>query len=240
MFFTNTLRAVALLLVLCLSPVANATCRSTLHYVNGVLNDTRTEAEFITEALQKELKDDPNLCVGEPLFNPSQKMLMDLAETYKLKLDLGKNLWLQIKDGFVAGLLQAFNSILAMVRGEKTDIYGYKADLESMYAKLKPELMAGNGHVLLPHSEGNLLAIRLREMAVADGYSADKIAIMHVESAIFGGDPELYRAHAIAFGQASVMLDPYEYHEVELADLDKVREKLEESFVELKKTILRC
>ncbi len=179
MFFTNTLRAVALLLVLCLSPVANATCRSTLHYVNGVLNDTRTEAEFITEALQKELKDDPNLCVGEPLFNPSQKMLMDLAETYKLKLDLGKIIWPQIVDGFVAGLLHVFNNLLAMVRGEKTDIYGYKADLESMYAKLKPELEAKNGHVLIAHSEGNLLAMQLQKMAVADGY-ARRIDIMHV------------------------------------------------------------
>lgn len=184
MFFTNTLRAVALLLVLCLPPVANAICHSTLHYVNGVMNSDDTDLIRITEFFRKELKDDPNLCVGEPLFNPSQKMLMDLAENYKLRLDLGKSLWPQIVDGFVAGLLHVFNNLLAMVRGEKTDIYGYKADLESMYAKLKPELMAGNGHVLLPHSEGNLLAIRLREMAVADGYSADKIAIMHVAAPI--------------------------------------------------------
>ena len=184
MFFTNTLRAVVLLLVLCLSPVANAICRSTLHYVNGVMNSDDTDLIRITEFFRKEFKDDPNLCVGEPLFNPSQKMLMDLAENYKLRLDLGKSLWPQIVDGFVAGLLQAFNNILAMVRGEKTDIYGYKTDLDSMYAKLKPELMVGNGHVLLPHSEGNLFALELQKLAVADGYSADKIAIMHVAAPI--------------------------------------------------------
>ncbi len=62
-------------------------------------------------------------------------------------------------------------------------------------------------------------------------------ALMRVESAIFGGNPELYRTHAIAFSEACVMLDPYGYHEVELADWDKVREKLEESFVELKRVL---
>ena len=59
-------------------------------------------------------------------------------------------------------------------------------------------------------------------------------SLMHVEAAIFGGDPELYRAHSVSFNQALIMLDPYEYHEVELADWGKVREKLEESFWELK------
>lgn len=62
-------------------------------------------------------------------------------------------------------------------------------------------------------------------------------ALMRVESAIFGGDPELYRTHAIAFSEACVLLDPYEYHELELADWDKVRDKLEESFVGLKRVL---
>ena len=62
-------------------------------------------------------------------------------------------------------------------------------------------------------------------------------ALIRVEVAIFGGDMEMYRTHAVAFGEASVMLDPYEYHEIELADWDKVKEKLEESFVELKRVL---
>lgn len=62
-------------------------------------------------------------------------------------------------------------------------------------------------------------------------------ALMRVESAIFCGDSELYRTHAIAFSQACVMLDPYEYHEVELADWPTVQAKLEESFVELKRVL---
>lgn len=45
MFFTNILRAVALLLALCLPFVAEAACRTTLHYVNGVMNENNKEAE---------------------------------------------------------------------------------------------------------------------------------------------------------------------------------------------------
>lgn len=180
MFFTNTLRAIVLLLALCLSSVAEAACRTTLHYVNGVMNDTHTEADFITETIQKELKSEPSICVGEPLYNSSQKLLMDLAETYKLKMDEGGGFWSKMWNGFFAGWLAAWHNIIAISTGNATDIYNYKAEMEAMYTKLKPELVAGNGHVLVAHSEGNLLAMQLQKIAVADGYSAGRIAIMHV------------------------------------------------------------
>lgn len=91
------------------------------------------------------------------------------------------------------------------------------------------------------HQIGNLIYSWSLQDRVAHGYMTPlrDEALMHVESAIFGGDMVLYRAHAIAFSEAAVLLDPYEYHEAELADWHKVREKLEESFVELKRVFNR-
>ncbi len=61
-------------------------------------------------------------------------------------------------------------------------------------------------------------------------------AQMHLMSLNFNIDKELFYKHVIAKSEASVLLDPYEYHEQD-APWNEVEEKLRESFRELKKVL---
>ena len=216
----------SLLILLC--GESAAACKSTLHYVNGVMNDTRKEADSATKSLREQFKSDSTICVGEPLFNPSQAFLMDLAETYKLKLDNTQGILAQIKVGLLAGILQAWNNFIALFSGQQTDLYNYKDTLADMYAKLKPGLTAGDGKVLIAHSEGNLFALELQKLAVADGYPEGRVAVMHVASPIkvklllqrtmtvLSTGDTVIKANSVLFGSNKPNFEPDKLEQAEL------------------------
>ncbi len=132
-----------------------AECKSVLRYVNGVMNFE---------------------------FNPSQKLLMDLAETYKLKFNLETGFLQRIKDGFIAGWHGAWDLLIKFYSGQQLDPYNYKELTDSMYATIKADLVAGKGVILVSHSEGNLFALELKKMAKASGYADNLVVIVHVAS----------------------------------------------------------
>lgn len=207
---------------------SDAACRSTLHYVNGVMNADTDEAIAVTKSLREQFKSDSTICVGEPLFNPSQAFLMDLAETYKLKLDNTQGILAQIKVGLIAGILQAWNNFIALFSGQQTDLYNYKETLTDMYTKLKPGLTAGDGKVLIAHSEGNLFALELQKLAVADGYPEGRVAVMHVASPIkvklllqrtmtvLSTGDTVIKANSVLFGSNKPNFEPDKLEQAEL------------------------
>ena len=216
----------SLLILLC--GESAAACKSTLHYINGVLNTDDRDLINATEFLRKELQNDPSICVGEPLFNPSQAFLMDLAETYKLKLDNTQGILNQVWTGILAGSLQAWSNFIALFSGQQTDLYNYKDTLSDMYAKLKPGLTAGDGKVLIAHSEGNLFALELQKLAVADGYPEGRVAVMHVASPIkvklmllrtmtvLSTGDTVIKANSVIFGSNKPNFEPDKLEQAEL------------------------
>ena len=172
-----------LMAVICLSLFLTNTygaCTSSLRYINGVWNKDPANSLTVKTLLTTSLSSDSRICVNDSLFNPSQGYLADIAETYELKRSVEDGFWTSLKNTFISSLIQAFNNSAAAFGA--SDLYRLENDqvLAEMYVKVKSDLDAGLGVILVAHSEGNLFALRLRQLAIADNYSESKIKIVHL------------------------------------------------------------
>ena len=174
---------VCTVLFLCLvlsSLQANAACKVNVHYINGVINADNTKSLEVHAILKAYLKNHPTACVGDPLFNPSQDLLMDLTETYQMKVATDQNFLLQFKDQFIAAWNRSWGNFFSILSGNKPDEYNFKQTLADMYQIIKPELARGESVMLMAHSEGNLFASELKKVAVADSFFPWRIEITHI------------------------------------------------------------
>ena len=179
-FRSRFLQVIAFVLFVLLPMQTHAVCKSNVHYINGVLNQDKKEGEKVTERIKVYLKNHPTACVGDPLFNPSQDLLMDLTETYEMKAAGDQNFLLQFKDQFIAAWNRSWGNFFSILSGNKPDEYNFKQTLADMYAIIKPELARGESVMLMAHSEGNLFASELKKMAVADSFFPWRIEITHI------------------------------------------------------------
>ena len=174
---------VKLMAVICLSLFLTNTygaCTSSLRYINGVWNKTSEHSSNVTKLLFESLSSDPRICVNDSLFNPSQGYLADIAETYDLKRSVEEGFWVNLKNIFISSAIQVANNAASAFGA--SDLYRLENDqvLAEMYVKVKSDLDSGLGVILVAHSEGNLFALRLRQLAIADNYSESKIKIVHL------------------------------------------------------------
>lgn len=179
-FFQKVFAIVSVIMTLSIPTTALAECKSVLRYVNGVMNFDQIEARKVSSVLEKALAQNTAVCVSDPLFNPSQKLLMDLSETYKLKFNLETGFLQRIKDGFIAGWHGAWDILIKFYSGQQLDPYNYKELTDSMYATIKADLVAGKGVILVSHSEGNLFALELKKMAKTEGYADNLVTIVYI------------------------------------------------------------
>jgi hypothetical protein len=156
-----------------------AECQVSVRYINGVWNKDQTEVNKVTNKIRETLSSHPSLCVSDPLFNPSQGYIMDLAETYNLKLLLEDGFWNTFKNEIVlittqtiAGLISNFTGTSAMLEEQKV--------LDNMYVSIKSDIDTGKSVTLVAHSEGNLFALKLKQKSLADGYPDWKVKIVHL------------------------------------------------------------
>ena len=167
-------------MALSIPTTASAECKSVLRYINGVMNFDQIEARKVSSVLEKALAANTAICVSDPLFNPSQKLLMDLSENYKMKFNLETGFLQRIENGFIAGWHGAWDILYKFYSGQQLDPYNYKELTDSMYATIKADLVAGKGVILVSHSEGNLFALELKKMAKAGGYADNLVTIVHI------------------------------------------------------------
>ena len=174
---------VKLMAAICLSLFLTNTygaCTSSLRYINGVWNKSEKTSEQVKILLSDLLATDPRICVNDSLFNPSQGYLADIAETYGLKASIEEGFWANLKNIFISSAIQVANNVASAFG--LSDLYKLENDrvLAEMYVKVKSDLDVGLGVILVAHSEGNLFALRLRQLAIADNYSESKIKIVHL------------------------------------------------------------
>lgn len=182
----NTLIKSFLILVFTLfTTISNAECTSVVRYVNGVWNENDKNANRIKEVLKNSLSDDNRICVESPLFNPSQSYLVDIAETFALKRVVEDGFWSTFKNGLVSGIVSAIGNVVAAFTGTNPLLENQKV-LDDMYLNVKSDLDAGRGVILVAHSEGNLFALRLKQMANQNGYTNEnKFKIVHLAPPTF-------------------------------------------------------
>lgn len=93
--------------------------------------------------------------------------------------------WASFKNGLVSGLVSAIGNVVAVFTGGSPLLENQKV-LDDMYASVKSDLEAGKGVILVAHSEGNLFALRLKQMANQNGYTDDaKFKIVHLAPPTF-------------------------------------------------------
>ncbi len=182
----NTLIKSFLILVFTLfTTTSNAECTSVVRYINGVWNENIKASNNTTDVLYAALKTDSRICVESPLFNPSQSYLIDIAETFALKRVVEDGFWSTFKNGLVSGVISGIGNVIAAFTGVNPLLENQKV-LDDMYTNVKSDLIAGKGVILVAHSEGNLFALRLKQMANQDGYTDDlKFKIVHLAPPTF-------------------------------------------------------
>lgn len=182
----NTLIKSFLILVFTLfTTTSNAECTSVVRYINGVWNENIKASNNTTDVLYAALKIDSRICVESPLFNPSQSYLIDIAETFALKRVIEEGYWASFKNGLVSGVISGIGNVIAAFTGVNPLLENQKV-LDDMYTSVKSDLDTGKGVILVAHSEGNLFALRLKQMANQDGYTDDlKFKIVHLAPPTF-------------------------------------------------------
>ncbi len=165
--------------------MSNAECTSTVRYINGVWNEDVRASDYITGILVDSLKTDSRICVESPLFNPSQSYLVDIAETFALKRVIEDGFWVTFKNGLISGVISGIGNVVAAFTGINPLLENQKV-LDDMYLSVKSDLSNGKGVILVAHSEGNLFALRLKQIANQNGYTDDaKFKIVHLAPPTF-------------------------------------------------------
>lgn len=153
-------------------------------YLPGILSSAESAAaatEQLRHAYYSQYLADTNTIIEPALVNRSFGLWNDLAEVFALKMNLPGY-------SFMDAMLGAHAENIARLTGKATAEAANAAsvDMAANLKTIKDTLALGADHnvIIVPHSEGNALALALKELAVKAGISPARITIVHVASPV--------------------------------------------------------
>ena len=161
------------------------TCTTVVRMINGVWNPEHQTINTATLRLLDILKTDPSVCVKLPLFNPGRGFIYDLVETNEMLRATDTSWWQSFRSTYAGVAFAAPKYAVSALTG-----ISYQQEQEQlttdMWMTVKEDIDSGKNVILIPHSQGNLFANGIRQLA---DYTFDpkytrakKLMIIHLAS----------------------------------------------------------
>ena len=162
-----------------------ATCTTVVRMINGVWNPEHQTINTATLRLLDVLKTDPSICVKLPLFNPGRGFIYDLVETNEMLRATDITWWQNFRNTVASEALKAPKYAVSALTGLNYQQEQNRLVMD-MWATVKGDIDGGRNVILIPHSQGNLFANGIRQLAdytFDPKYtSAKKLMIIHLAS----------------------------------------------------------